>query len=203
MNSQRVFLVLSITLCIAVPVVAQMSQEEAMKLAQQYQGQGAGMQEAPPPAIELTEKDVTGFIGSVEDLQELGVASQIEADKDGKLEMSEALAANHEAMSILEGHGFTPERFQQVAYSVGYALAALQMKGKEGEIDEAWAAQEKAFEKMKGQLSDEQMQLIRSQVGTAKAAMHQIEDQPAGNLELVRKHMDEIQRVIETASRRR
>jgi len=55
---------------------------------------------------------------------------------------------------------------------------------------------------MKGNLTPEQMNMIRSQAGMAKAAMHQIEEQPPGNLALVEKHMDEIMRVVESAGSR-
>lgn len=150
-------------------------------------GQGA---RAPglPPVVALTEADITGFLGAAPELNRLGV----KAGKDPAGQMGK-LAASSEASAIIERHGFTPQRFQQVAYSIGISMAALDTQKSDKDAAAARADQERALAQMKKQLPPEQYELMKAQLEAAMAAAAKLENQPPQNLELVRKHRAAIE----------
>ena len=187
------------------------SLDDAMKQAEQYQRQygGAPPKSATAPAmvmgqpdqlpdpVELTKTELTSFIDAVNGLKKLGVETQTKKAGTEAGNMVQAYATNAQALSILTSNGFTPERFQQVAYTVGMAMAALEMKGKGAEIDAARAQQEQAMAQMKSQMSPEQYELMRKQLGHANTTLDQMKNQPAGNVELVGEHRKEIDAALE------
>lgn len=146
----------------------------------------AGMSMLEP--VPLTESDVQSFVSAVRELRDLGIETKV--DRSNVQSYAQALAANREAIAILERNGFTVDRFQRVTVTVGLAIAALETKGKES--DKSRTEQEKALEKMKESLSPEQYEALRQQMLGASAMLDKVQQQPEGNLELVAKHREEI-----------
>src|SRR5262245_25873095 len=76
-----------------------------------------------PDLVKLTDKDIEGFVAASTKLRKIGLDEEAETKEEAD-SMAQALSNNKEAMAIIKDQGFTPERFQNVAYSIGMALAA-------------------------------------------------------------------------------
>ena len=171
---------------------AQIDTEEAMRQAEalrkQYAGQAGTSQ--MPEAISLSENDIKNFLGVLPALKEFGMGNEIV--NANPQDVAELMSLNQQALGILDDFGFDPQSFQQVSYSIGLALAGLQAKGRESEIDAVTQQREQMLAQMEGQLSDEQMSMMRNQLDTAMNMIGQMQEQPAGNLDLVAKYQDQI-----------
>jgi hypothetical protein len=176
----------------ALPAAAQMSAEEAMKQAEQYMGQNGTAGQQMPEAVELTEGDITKLMNTLPQLKDLGLRSNLLDGSDPE-RMAKAMQFNSEALSILQKNGFTPQSFQQVIYSVGLAMGGLESRGREDEIAGATQQAEQMLEQMEGQLTPEQMAMMRQQMGTAMGTMKRMQDQPPGNLTLVEKYRGQLE----------
>ena len=178
---------------LVIPVVS-MAQgydaDAAMRQAQQLQKQyGEGQQsnaEELPEIIKLKESDITRFIKTMKELGQLGVKFDEKRAKQGPARTMAAIEADSKAMSILRKNKFTTDRLAQVVYSIAMAMAGLDMD--EDAAGKARAQGAQALERMRGQLSAQQLAAIQQQMGTAMKSLDQFEDQPEGNLELVRKY---------------
>ena len=171
---------------------AQMDAEEAMRQAEALQKQYAGQAGAArmPEAVSLSESDIKNFLGVLPALKEFGLGNEVvNADPQ---DVAELMSLNQQALGILSDFGFNAQSFQQVSYSIGLALAGLQSKGRESEIEAVTQQREQMLAQMEGQLSDEQMAMMRNQLDTAMNMIGQMQEQPAGNLELVAKYQDQI-----------
>ncbi len=185
----------------ALPAAAQMSREEAMKLADQYRGKVGGTRTAPPEPVELTQGHIDGFITAVGELGSLDLDADF-GDAERGPGLTQAIESNAEAMKILKRNGFTPELFERVVYTIGAGIAGLHTKGHEGEIDRVLSDTNKALNRIEGQLTKEQIEMIRAQAAASKGAIAQIRDQSPGNLALIEANKDRLMKALDGASRR-
>jgi len=181
---------------LALNAYAQMSTEEAMRQAEalqkQYSGQAGTTQ--LPEAVSLTESDIKNFLGVLPALKEFGIANEVvNANPEN---VAEIMSLNQKAMDVLDDFGLNPQSFQQVSYSIGLALAGLQTQGRESEIEAATQQREQMLAQMEGQLTEEQMNMMRSQLDTAAGMVEQMQGQPPGNLALVGKYQDQIMTLL-------
>lgn len=181
---------------LALTAQAQMSADEAMRQAEALQKQYAGQAGAAqlPKAVSLSEGDIKNFLGVLPALKEFGLANEIV--NANPQNVAEIMSLNEKAMSVLGDFGFNPQSFQQVSYSIGLALAGLQTKGRESEIDAATKQREQMLSQMEGQLTEEQMNMMRNQLNTAMGMVEQMQEQPEGNLALVGKYQDQIMSLL-------
>jgi hypothetical protein len=143
-----------------------------------------------PDPIELTDRDVTGFIKLASELQQLGV--EFDAETMGQSPSTlQALQGRQRAMDILNSADFDLERLQSVGYSVALAIAALDQ-----DMDEM-QQQMAQMEAMKSQMTPEQWAMMSAGMGMAVKMMEQMQNQPAGNIELVRKHRAELDQLLD------
>jgi hypothetical protein len=169
---------------------AQTGYDEAMRQAMQGSAR-------VPKVVELTDKDMTGFIQSVTELKKLGLETRVSPGATDAQNLAHGLATNREALAVLTRNGFTLERFEQVTASIAYAFGALETKGKEAEIDKARAEQEKALAQMKDKLTPEQYAMMRTQMQASSGVLDQLKDQPPKNLELAAKYRQQIEAAAE------
>jgi hypothetical protein len=133
--------------------------------------------------IELNESTMENLVAAMTEMQTLG--DKYEAGSD-MANMASAWSANSEGMRVLGKHGFkNPMEFQRVVASVAGAMAAVEMEGREEEMAKAQAQ----MEAMKSQMTEEQYNML---VASSQAALGGISDQPAGNVELVKKWRERL-----------
>jgi hypothetical protein len=200
---RRIFKILKkllVTLCLlgfAATAAAQMSAEEARQQAEtlqrQYSGEG-GATQAMPEAVTLTEKDIANFMGVLPALKDLGMSSELMGTDPQNV--GELMSFNQKAMGVLNDFGFSPQTFQQVSYSIGLAIAGLESKGRESEIEAATAQREQMLKQMEGQLSEEQINMLRQQLDQAMGMLGEIQEQPPGNMSLVEKYKDQLMALL-------
>jgi len=176
---------------------AQMSADEARQQAEalqrQYSDEGDAVR-AMPEAVTLTEKDITNFMGVLPALKDLGMSSELMGTDPQNV--GELMSFNQKAMGVLSDFGFSPQTFQQVSYSIGLAIAGLESKGRESEIEAATAQREQMLAQMEGQLSAEQMNMMRQQLDRAMGMLGEMQDQPPGNMSLVEKYKDPLMTLL-------
>lgn len=145
----------------------------------------------------LTDEKVKSFFDAADELR----AKAKEAKDAGAAASNPAAAAkgtqlSAENLAIITKHGFKDAtEFQQVGYNVGMARSVLQQGGKEAvkkRLDKAQAEQAKTIDKMRGQLTPEQLKLLESQGGAAVSRGRAMESIPDGNLEIVKKYEDRM-----------
>ncbi len=164
---------LLLMLCAVAPIQAQ--SPDAMGLPQ-------GPVELPE-LVTLTERDVTGMISVGKELKALGISLE---SKPGSVGLDEQLAGQKQAATILRKANFTPQRLQQVAYSIGLAMAAL-----DENFDDA-RAQIAEMEQMKNSMPADQWAMMQGMMGPAMKMMEQAVNQPKGNIDLARKYESEL-----------
>ena len=148
-----------------------------------------------PDLVKLSEKDIKGFIAASEKLRKLGLDEEAETPEEAE-SMAQALSVNKDALVIIKEHGFTPERFQSVAYSIGMALAADEIKKTPEEIEAMRAQQEQGLAQMKAQVPPEQYEQMKQQLEIANQMADQLQKLPPGNVELVRQHKAAIHTAV-------
>ena len=153
---------------------------------------------AQPEIVPLAEADVTGMIAAMSALSELGTNFAAGAG-NGAAPDRATLEANAEVRAILARNNFTPARFASVVQSVGMALAALQIDA--ARIEQSMQEQSGVMAQMKDYMTPAQMAQIEAQMDRARVQLAQLRDQPPGNIELVRRHSDELQRLMAGMSR--
>jgi hypothetical protein len=123
---------------------------------------GAAAQGHPPltspiaQPMTLTEAQVTGFFGAVEDLQAYTEKNQSgwkAVDPSKPMAMAGAMQVSADTTAIVQKHGFKNHtEFQHVAYNASMAYTVLQEGGKEAmqkKMDEANAEQERVMAEMR------------------------------------------------------
>ena len=153
----------------------------------------AGWSQVPgqPPMdmepINLTADIMERFITATTKLSELGLetaASELSNPNDPE-QMAELMQRGSKAMQIMADNGFDIMNFQQVAYTIGLAVGAVQMG--ENEVQMNMARQQ--LEAMKSTMSEEDyQQALQGMEGLQKMYA----DQPEGNVDLVKKYWDEL-----------
>lgn len=185
-----------ISLCISLAVLATASYaQDAKQPPQAPRPAAAATPEQLPDLVKLTDKDIEGFVAASTRLRKLGLDEEAETKEEADT-MAEALANNKEALAIIKDQGFTPERFQSVAYSIGMALAADEIKKTPAEIAALRTQQEQQLDQMKAQLPPEQYEHLKKQMAMANRMADQLGKLPPGNVELVRKHKAEIHTAV-------
>jgi hypothetical protein len=192
---RRLALAVSLVLWLAGPALAE-------EPAKPPQAPPAGMGKGAPPGLEklpdqvkLTEKDVQGFIAATEKLRKLEEEGKLPPAPDAKTPV-EAISSSKQAIEIIDAHGFTPQRFQDVAYSIGMSLAADEIKKTPEELAAARAKQDEQLAAMKDQISPEQYAQLKQQLAMADRMVAEFKKLPAGNVELVRKHAAAIKAAV-------
>lgn len=130
---------------------------------------------------ELSEAEVKNVIAAMKDLDGLE-NSGIDTDSP---DMFDAISANNEAMSILKKNDLDANSFRVAVVNIALALGALEVEANRPQI-EATLAQ---MEAMKGQIPEEQFNMIQQQVTGALAL---VERAPKSNIELVGKYKAEL-----------
>lgn len=161
---------------------------DSLAAAMQAVGSMASMQ-----PVTLSESDVEHFVAALEDLNRAGVRheSRLGADPSEATQLAEGLRGSAEALGILQKHGFDLPRFQVVSYTVALAIAAEDADGSAPNVDEAIAE----VEKMKGQLPREQYEAMLAAAKSASGIVQDLQAQPAGNVALVKRFRERIERI--------
>lgn len=146
-----------------------------------------------PDTVKLTEKDVTGFITASQKLRKLDIDEKVQKEADS---VTEAFELNKDAMAIIDAQGFTPDRFQTVAYNIGMALAANEMKKSPEELAAARAQQEQALAEMKDKLTPEQYDQMQKRLEMASGMVEQLSKLPPENRVLVAKYETQIRAAV-------
>lgn len=150
-----------------------------------------------PEIVPLTEKDVKGFIDASTKLRKLGIQEQVEQSGGNEpTSMADALSRSKDAVKIIGEHGFTTDRFESVAYNIGMALAADEMKKKPEELAAAKAKQEQALAQMKDKLTPEQYAQMEQRMKLAGKMMDQLQKLPPANIELVRQYATQLHSAV-------
>ena len=166
-----------------------------MKHAQQQFGKSQQQAAELPDVIKLSEADVTRFISTVKDLKKQGLAFDQDGAKQGPAAAMKALAANGKAKAVLIKNKMTAEHLSQVGYSVAMAFASLEVD--KDEIAKAKAKSAQAIESMRGKMSAAQFEMMKKQMGASMKMVDQMQDQPAENVKLVKKHRKALEASFE------
>ena len=161
-----------IALCTSVPGFGQMTADEAMRQARQYQQDSQAVR-----TVVLTERDIKSFLAARTELEKLGPTTNL----------AQAAGRNAQTLAVLARHGFSLDSFGAVTTSIGLALGSLDAKTND-------PAQEEALAKMKEQLTPAQYEMMRQQLDASTAMLADLQKQPAANVELVRKYRDQIEK---------
>jgi hypothetical protein len=159
-------------------------------------GQSAPAGAAAPytQPMTLTDAKLGAFFDAMDDFRALG--SQSTGDPSRPEAFARALGASHQSDEILHKHGFGDVgEFQRVAYNAAMAYGVLQKGGKAAvneELEKAKADQALAIEKMREQLSPEQVKMIQGQMDAALATAGKMQDVPEENLALMKKYGDRM-----------
>lgn len=198
--SPLIGLVASLCVLPLAAMTADEATEMAMQQAEQNMNQSAGSISTLQTPIALREADITGMISVLPQLNALGVRADLAA-ADDPTGLTQGMQINTEAMALLKKHGFTMDHFQKSLYSVGMALMALESDIDTEEMAEAKIETERALAEMQDQLSPEQLAMLRQQLGSAMdsamGALSQMQNQPPGNLELVKKYRTQLEAAFE------
>jgi hypothetical protein len=145
-----------------------------------------------PEPVTLTERDVERFIVVMKEFDKLGVEydARVGDNTDASIRnMGTAWSANREAMAILNRNDFDLGRFQRVTYSIMMAAAAAEMQGNESQMNAATAQ----LEAMKGKVAPEVYEQMKRAQEQSMQMTQSMMNQPAGNVELVRRYRAEIE----------
>ena len=151
----------------------------------------------PPPEIRppvtLSAGDIDSFMTTMKGLKELDIPFDDSDDANG---MADALSNNQAAMAVLSKNGFTVERFDNVAYSIGMAMAGIEMKGKAAEMAADRAERTQQLAELKASLPPAQYDAIAGQMTAMDRMLTTIEQQPPANVELVSARRGEIEAML-------
>jgi len=139
----------------------------------------------------LTDDQVKNFFDAAEEMRAKADEAKA-ADPSGKPAAAKGAEMSAEHLAIITKHGFKDAtEFQQVGYNIGMARSVLQQGGKEEvkkRLDKAQAEQAKTVDKVRGQLSPEQLKTLQSQGAAAIGRAREMESIPDSNLEIVKKY---------------
>ncbi|MEM6818838.1 MAG: hypothetical protein AAF578_08600 [Pseudomonadota bacterium] len=141
-----------------------------------------GMVESAEPVV-LSESDVENWISTVEAL----LAADLEVmDNPSIPDAMKDLAANSEAMSILDGKGYDMSKFQSHSINIFMAVGAAQMADQREQIETQMAM----LDSMREQMPAEQVAMLEAQV---KGLMAIFEKTPEENIDTVGKYAAQIE----------
>lgn len=149
----------------------------------------------------LTDAQVQGFIGAMEDFDALSKkeGGKRKINPSDPADVARAAGNTAEAKAILDKHGFSDlTSFQTVAYNAAMAYSVLQQGGKEvvtQKLDEAKVQQEKAMKQMQQHLSPEQLKAIQGHIGAGMAIADNMRDVPDENLVLMEKYRPQMEKL--------
>lgn len=191
------------TLVLAASVHAQnMDAEAARRAAEQLQAQmmqgGAPGGYQVPDAVPLSDKDVEGILKALPELNALGLRSGTLDSPDSATAMARAMASNEEALGIIQSFGFTPQSFQQVLYSIGLAFGAIEAEAQGVDLAAAQAQQDQMMAQMKSQMTPDQYAMMQGNIGGAMNALKKMQDQPAGNIDTVKKYLPQLRKLFDS-----
>lgn len=143
--------------------------------------------------LTLSESDVEHFTAALEELHQAGLDrnARLGPDASDASQLAEGMRGSAEAMAILSRHDFDLPKFQQTAYSVALAIAADEAAGSQPKVDDAVAQ----VEKLKGQVPKDQYDAMLAAAKSAGAVVQDLQQQPAGNVEAVRKYRERLERI--------
>jgi hypothetical protein len=146
-------------------------------------------------ARELTEDELTRYIAVIKELRELGVTTKAKlGDDPSEMQgMFVGMEATGKYGEILTRHGFTQDTFQSVHESVIQAYAAVRIDERQAEIEASKAKQAAALEKMKGQVSAEQLEMMKQATGQANEVLDAYRDVSPANKQLLVRHRAEFE----------
>lgn len=143
----------------------------------------------------LTDAKLGGFFDAMDEFRALGNKTA-GGDPSRPEAFARALGVSNESDAILRKHGFADlGEFQRVAYNASMAYGVLEKGGKEAvrkKLEAAKADQARAMEKMRAQLSPEQMMMISGQMEAGMAMAGKMQDVPDENLELMKKYRERM-----------
>jgi hypothetical protein len=167
--------------------------------------EGAAAQGHPPltspiaQPLTLSDAQVTGFFGAVEDLQAYSEKNQAGwkgADPSKPMAMAGAMQVSAETNAIIQKHGFkNATEFQRVAYNASMAYAVLKEGGKEAmqkKMAAANAEQEKAMAQLRERLGPEQAKALSAHIQGAMKTAGDMQNVPDANIELMKKYSDRM-----------
>ncbi len=143
--------------------------------------------------MKLEERDVERFISVLQEFERMGVKlnENVGENPSDISSVFQGLGANAEAMAVLRDHDLDVMKFQQLGMSVMMAAAASEL----GDQSPDMAAEQARLEEMKATLPPEQYEAMMSARKNAEAMMVSIQNQPAGNVELVARYRDQLEAI--------
>ncbi len=140
------------------------------------------MIESAEPVV-LSASDIEGWISTVKAL----LAAELDVmDNPSLPDAMEVLGANTEAMNILDTNGYDMPTFQSHSINIFMAVGAAQMADQREQIE----AQMAMLDSMRGQIPDEQVDMMESQI---KGMMAIFEKTPEENIDIIGKYADQIE----------
>ena len=177
---------------------------------------GASLMLGTAHAEPLTADEISGFIASLEDVEEVGEKfkndetlrqreEEIEASNPGAETnwMANSISAmkGHEAYDelgeMVEDHGFSsPEEWGRVGDRV---LKAYMAAGMDAEAGEMFAEMQRQMQEVQNDptLSPEQKEMMRSAMESGLSHFKAIAEAPAEDIEAVRPFMDKLEQAFE------
>lgn len=133
--------------------------------------------------VKLTDNHVERFIAAAKELR----AQKFDYQNSENQDWNEAFRENAQLNGVLKRHGFDDgAAFEATVYSIVAAIGSMEMEKNRPEIEQAKAQ----LEQMKDQMPAETYAMLEQQMlGMAQV----FDDQPAGNVEVVRKYRDQLE----------
>lgn len=155
-----------------------------------------GMAPEVTQPMTLTDEQVKNFFDAADELRAKNKEAKSAGDGGNAAATTKGAQLSDENLAIITKHGFKDAtEFQRVGYNVGMARSVLQQGGKEGvkrRLDKAQAEQAKTVDKMRGQLTPDQLKLLEGQGKVAISRGRALETIPDANLEIVEKYQDRM-----------
>lgn len=136
--------------------------------------------------ITLTDSHVERFIAATKELKAQNFDYEM-PDGSGAANWSEAFRGNKQLNAIIQKHGFSDgAAFENTVYSIVAGIANMEMEANRAEIEEAKAQ----LAQMKDQMPAETYAMLEQQM---LGITQMFSDQPAGNVEVVRKYRQQLE----------
>jgi hypothetical protein len=143
----------------------------------------------------LTDAQVKGFFDAAEELRDAGEGASADVSTE-PTKFAKGLAMGDESLAIIKKHGFKDTiEFQRVGFNAAMAYNVLQQGGKEAvekKIAKTEARQKETMDRLRAQLSPDQVKLLEGQVTAAMATARNMQDVPESNVELMKKYGDRM-----------
>lgn len=141
---------------------------------------------------ELSDKEFSDVLSIMKEFDEKDVDLNIDdqnglPSKDAQLA---AVKANPEAVAILAKHGYSPDSMYPVMINAVIAFGAAEMSDHKPEMAQAMAQ----LQAMKGQIPDEQYNMMMKQFGGGVDAMNRV---PPANIVLAKKYRTQFDEIAD------